>query len=285
MRKACVAVVLNALLLTASAHAQDAPPAVATESAPAATVVYTPDPRRVPFRHTLRLRDDETRVQLGRVRVRDPIISIPVQHRRTFVLTQDAHLPTRLNSTVIPAGTPGYEAAGVSVFVFARAEGRGYYTVRYYDEHVGSVLCFLPRRTPRCFFGGLQVDSWDRQLARTSYSIQAPVAQGAVRDRASNRLAIPTAEFNVEDRPLTFAEDLRLDYVVLPWTRTRVRMVIRLNGDNTILGAWEEWAPDGSAEIDTPLGRLRLEQGGNNPQRVVASLTPYAPGDAVPEDP
>ena len=70
---------------------------------------YNPDPGRLPFNHTLTVRDGETRVHIGDVRAGDILLSIPVRHCQTGILLDDIEVPGIFRPThVASAGARGY---------------------------------------------------------------------------------------------------------------------------------------------------------------------------------
>ena len=217
MRALYSATILAVALFGATAAAQDGPEPTAQPSATEASpTTYTPDPERLPYRHTLRLRDGETHVVTGRVSANDPIISIPVAHRRTAVLTEDMRDGALLagNAIVVPAGAPGYQAG---------AAGSDY-SLRGAD-----IWCFFPRFAE----GNLRVSCFSETIANNdSENVVAMTTPPA------NRFAAPvyfTSPYpgtinapRVEDRPVEFVPDMRLEFSLLRWTARFAFVQIRI---------------------------------------------------------
>lgn len=253
----------------ATASAQNAPEPVAQPSATeAAPPTYTPDPERLPYRHTLRLRDGETRVVTGRVSSGDPIISIPVTHRRTAVLTEDMRDGALLagNAIVVPAGAPGYQAG---------AAGSDY-SLRGSD-----IWCFFPRFAE----GNLRVSCFSETIANNdSENVVAMTSPPANRFAAPFYLTSPyPGTINpprVEDRPIEFVPDMRLEFSLLRWTARFAFVSIRINGDRVEERRLRK-DDNNAVTYPTPIGRLRLRQvSRTNMTAAIASIEPFAAVDA-----
>jgi len=219
--------------------------------------------QRMPYSYVVRVREAEVRVQLGQVRANETFVSIPIEHRRTFVTTERAEqdrgfLESRL---IIPAGSRGYEVQNGPISRMIQS-----YPNTYHSNYLGPVWCFFidpdePLRS-RCVTHDAAVGS-GHGLVSTVYGVVLPQPQ----------IRVPPLEY----QPLVFAEDMRLEYRLRPWTPRRAIIGVYVNGD-LIETIQSNWSRGGAAEFELPVGILRLDQDGNNPSRATASLRPYSPG-------
>jgi hypothetical protein len=253
---------LAALLVAASVSPSQAQTSVVPEQA---APLYEPSNRYVPMPRTLRLREGETRVTLGVARAGNTIISIPVQHRRTIILREEV----RGDNWVIPAGALGYESAdvGIDIFIYNfRSSGSAWGR--------GTVRCFVTNSPgeamrSRCILGRSPMGEPRHPLAAPYFGITV--------EYTNEVTDLTVADFPVvEDHPVEFQEDMRVEYALMPWTLSRARLSININGERAAMRE-QRWDRSGAAEFPTPVGYLRLEKGGNNPQRATASLRPLGP--------
>jgi hypothetical protein len=269
MRHIFPVVIVCAALLGAPALAQDTPdPLPVAIQAPETPATYTPDPERLPYRHTLRLRDGETRVVTGQVAANDPIISIPVAHRRTAVLMEDMRDSALFanNAVVVPAGSPGYQAGAAGSDFSLRGS---------------DIWCFFPRFAE----GNLRVSCFSETAANTNSE-----AVVTTTSPPANPFAAPVYYMTayvgtinaprVEDRPIEFVPDMRLEFSLMRWTRTYAWVAIRINGDRVEERRLRK-DDNNSVSYPTPIGRLRLRQiSRTNMNAAIASLEPFAAADA-----
>lgn len=288
-----LAVLFGACVLASSAFAQtDAPrtaetgpsqPGEAAPNVPVPPPERAPDglepdvaettghqvyPQRMPYRHTLRVRPGEVRVEVGRLRANQPFVSIPVEHRRTFVTLETAEegrVLLQMSRLVVPMGTRGYLAEGAPVLQITES-----YPYTYYASYYAPVYCFFiepdqPHRT-RCMApNGLTAGN--SGLVEAGYTVSLP----------QPGMNLPRVEF----QPIVFAEDMRLEYELRPWTISRARIAILING-RVVQTIQEEWSRSGAADFELPVGILHLEKDGNHPGRATATLTPYTADNWAP---
>jgi hypothetical protein len=267
VRRFCLSAIVSVALIGAPAAAQvisqpaETPPTA--ESAPSAeSADHQIYQRRMPYDHTLRVREGEVRVQLGRLRSGDIFISIPVEHRRTFVTLEDAvqgrvFLGPHLS---IPAGSRGFEVEDVEITRITQQ-----YPYTYSATYIGPVRCFFvdpeePLKA-RCVSPD-GVTGGQHDLVSKRYSVSAPQPE----------MPMPRIEY----RPIVFVEDLRLEYRLRAWSLTRALLGVYVNGE-MVETIYDHWSSTGVAEFELPVGILRLEKGGTNPQRATATLRPYDP--------
>lgn len=239
--------------LTSSVAAQEAPVQPVAEVAP----TYQTYSEAMPFQHIFEPRDGEIRMQLGRLRSGETFLSIPVAHRQTFVTSEDA----TFEGFSVPAGTQGYAGEHAPVVTYLTS-----YPNEIVTEYRASVMCFVLDAT----------DAENGTRCITPY--------GVVRGRYGLFGGIYFVDLPapapkppaIEMRDFAFAEDLRVEYAMRPWTRSRARVAIKVNGESA--GTWDEqWNSRGVATFRMAVGVLRVEQDGNNPQHVTVSLRPYEP--------
>lgn len=253
-------------------------PAVAQEAeAPAAPALelrrqsppYTLHLRHLSENHTLRFRDGEVRVREGAVHEGDVLVSVPVQHRRTFVLTEPLAGGPMFGRVSLPAGAQGYQAINVPAVV---TSGGGGFT--NYRGEQGTMWCFFTndpgeRLRSRCIFSGYVAECDDQPLVPVGCLVGVTLT--------------PIPEPRVEDRPLSFVEDLRVEHVFRGLSRTRATLEIKLNGQRVMM-QYGDWDAQGVADFYTVVGHVRVQRDGNRRAGALVSVVPFTEAELAEFD-
>ena len=81
-------------------------------------------------------------------------------------------------------------------------------------------------------------------------------------------------EPHVEDRPITFVEDLRVEYVLHQASRQHAVLEIKLNGARMMM-SYGDWDASGVVDFHTAVGHARVQRNGNRRSEARISVTPY----------
>jgi hypothetical protein len=246
--------VLGALILSACEGYPDAPPNMPPPLRPAEQM-GTPGV----LRSDMLVVAGQPVVAAGEVALHSSLISIPYRYKYTAVLTEDVmgHSFT-VRGVQAPKGAPGFYA--------------GTFEGGRYANGPKDMWCFLPKAMGKkpdevCFF---------RMLP--GVAAIAPTAASA-NQYMWYSFEPKTGSFNMvytpifERREVEIPADLKLEYRFYGWEGTKAKLV------EFAVGGWVHMyelhrAPDGSAQLKTIAGVLRVSPGSGDPNSATATLTP-----------